>query len=337
MELQKEILKVVRIADRIVDIIVLSALLLIIFMGLGNFWETKQMFESAMAEQYAIYKPQKNTEGYDELRRINEDVIGWINMYGTGIDYPLLQGKDNDTYIDTDPKGRYSMTGRLFLDCRNRSDFSDFNSIVYGHDMAKEAMFGGLERYGKKKYFNKHLYGSLYHDGREYGVEVFSYFSTDAYDQQIYNAGVAGNDQKADYISMIKAKSKQYREVGITKDNHILIFSTCTDEMTNGRNLLALKITDRVHKNPYRNNKKNVIVGSVMEENYIMHVSIKMWIVMIIMLTVILLITVYKIKKKRREESETKYISKKSNKSSFSADNDNNNFRDDDRSQSTKL
>lgn len=300
MEKKKVILKSIRFMDNLVDLLILVSVLLFAFFGIYSLWDTEQIYSQAMADVYGVYKPTGKSEGFEELKEMNPDVIGWIHMYGTGIDYPLLQGQDNDKYVQTDPKGNYSMTGSLFLDYRNSPQFNDFNSIIYGHDMAKEAMFGGLNKYAKKKYFNKHLYGSLYYGEKTYGLEVFSYFSTDAYDQQIYAPAIEDTDLKNNYLNRIKDISLSYRDISINENDHIILFSTCTSDMTNGRNLLVLKITDKVRKNTLdkKNHKKTNAFEFKGNRKYIAHISIYNWIILIILFIFILCVVLIKRKKK---------------------------------------
>lgn len=300
---KKVILESIRFMDNLVDLLILVSVLLFAFFGIYSLWDTEQIYSQAMADVYGVYKPTEKSEGFEELKEMNPDVIGWIHMYGTGIDYPLLQGQDNDKYVQTDPKGNYSMTGSLFLDYRNSPQFNDFNSIIYGHDMAKEAMFGGLNNYAKKKYFNKHLYGSLYYGEKTYGLEVFSYFSTDAYDQQIYAPAIEDTVLKNSYLNRIKDISQCYRDISINENDHIILFSTCTSDMTNGRNLLVLKITDKARKNTLdkESHKKTTASDFKGNRKYIAHISIYNWIILIISFIFILCVVLIKRKKKGRK------------------------------------
>lgn len=98
--------------------------------------------------EYETYRPDAdNALTFEDLKAINSDTIGWINVYGTNVDYPIVQGEDNDKYIDHTAKNTYSSAGAIFLDYRNKPDLSDFNSIIYGHHMAEHAMFGDLDQF----------------------------------------------------------------------------------------------------------------------------------------------------------------------------------------------
>ncbi len=112
-------------------------------------------------EQYAIYKPQEDTLGFQELQSMNSDVIAWITVYDTPIDYPVVQGKDNWEYVNKNAEGEYSLTGAIFMDSENNPDFQDFNTILYGHNMVPNVMFGSIKDL-KNKPFTKHTRMVIY-------------------------------------------------------------------------------------------------------------------------------------------------------------------------------
>ena len=90
------------------------------------------------------------------LQEINGDVKGWIVLPGTGVSYPLLQGGDNEFYLNHDWKRDASSVGAVFLDYRASDDFTDFNAIAYGHRMRDRSMFGRLKRYAQQDYLDAH-------------------------------------------------------------------------------------------------------------------------------------------------------------------------------------
>lgn len=158
----------VKLASGIVNFAVLAACLLLFSYGCYAVWDSQQLTQAADAKQYEIYKPtDEDTRSFVELQAINPDVFGWLNVYGTNIDYPLLQGEDNSKYVNTNVDGEYSLIGALFLDYRNKPDFSDFNSIIYGHHMAEDKMFGDIADFADRGFFDSHRYGSLFYEGKD--------------------------------------------------------------------------------------------------------------------------------------------------------------------------
>ena len=77
-----------------------------------------------------------------------------------------MQTDNDETYMNTDAEGNYSLSGAIFLHCANKPDFSDFDNIIYGHHMEKHMMFGDIGEFTKEQYFNEHPYGNLFFDGK---------------------------------------------------------------------------------------------------------------------------------------------------------------------------
>lgn len=84
---------------------------------------------------------------FDGLRAINEDIVAWIQIPGIGVDYPVVQGEDNEYYLHYTFERKANIAGSIFLDCRNRADFTDRKVILYGHNMQDGSMFSGLGKY----------------------------------------------------------------------------------------------------------------------------------------------------------------------------------------------
>ena len=242
---------VVKTLNSTVNLAVLILLLLLLVFGSYSMWDSHQVYQAADANQYAMYKPtNESIEGFEELQAINDEVMAWLTIYGTHVDYPVVQGENNSKYVNTDAKGQYSLSGALFLDYQNASDFSDFNSIIYGHHMDKQRMFGGIENFGDKAYFEERRYGNLFHSSEEHGLEFFAFMHVDAYDFAVYNPKVS-QDGRQKFIDMLYEKASNTRDIGLTIEDNILLLSTCTSDSTNGRHILAARILDEIFANPF--------------------------------------------------------------------------------------
>ncbi len=90
------------------------------------------------------------------LKEVNPDVLGWIELPGTRLSYPLLQGKDNELYLNHNWKKEASVSGSIFLECTNEGDFSGFHTIIYGHRMKDNSMFGILKFYESREFWKEH-------------------------------------------------------------------------------------------------------------------------------------------------------------------------------------
>lgn len=233
--------KLIRAADRALSTGFLALLLLLLFLAVYVTVDNRRIVAQASAEVYQSYKPTADdTISFDELVAINPDVIGWLTIDGTKIDYPLVQGKNNETYINTSVYGEFSLSGSLFLDSRNAPDFSDPLSIVYGHNMTEDVMFGGIDNYADPDYFTDHLSGTLYYGGAYYRLDIFAYFSADGHDTRVYAPRVDEEGCKAwlQYVNQIAVNQTE----DLPERGPILLMSTCATGQTNGRDLLAAAI-----------------------------------------------------------------------------------------------
>lgn len=121
------------------------------------------------------------TIDFEALCAANPDVVGWIYCPGTVINYPVLQGKDNDQYLDHDYTGGYNIDGSIFVDCDNARGFADSNTIVYGHHMNSGSMFATLENWADQAYYEKHPIMWLLTPTQDYKIMLFSSHHVNAY------------------------------------------------------------------------------------------------------------------------------------------------------------
>jgi sortase B len=241
--------RMIRIASAAVDMAALALILLVLAIGAYSMWDSSQVYSAADAAQYTKYKPtaEEGSISFEELRKLNPEVFSWITVYGTHIDYPVAQAPDNMKYVNTDAFGNYSLTGAIFLDSGCSKDFSDFSSILYGHHMEQEAMFGEIGLFADKAYFDARKYGALYYDGAEHGVEFFAFLRADAYDGAVFRTKIEG-EARVEYLAMLLDRAEHTRDSGVTADDRIVLLSTCTaGPETNGRDILVGRITDEVY------------------------------------------------------------------------------------------
>jgi len=242
----------IKIANSAVNNIILIIILTLLMFAGYALWDSSQLYQAADKNNYEVYKPVIADEGksFQELQAINPEVIAWLTVYGTNIDYPVTQGKNNMKYVNTNAEGEYSMSGAIFLDYQNKSDFSDFNNMLYGHHMEKKAMFGDIGSFEEKDMFDSHLYGNLYVNGRDCGIEFFSYLHTDAYDPLFFKPAVSEGD-RAPYLNDILLKSMHRRDIGVTISDRLILLSTCSTTSTNGRDILIGRIIDKTFIDPF--------------------------------------------------------------------------------------
>lgn len=300
---QKKKIRRIRKASRTLDYFILILSLLAMFIGIYAFWDTHKVMEIADSDYYEVYKP--NSEDnltFNDLKKINPDLIAWIDIYGTNIDYPVVQGKDNDEYLNKTVLGKFSTAGSIFLDSSNSKDFSDYQNIIYGHFMADRKMFGDLELFDDKKFFESHKYGKLDRLGKKTkGIEFFALIKTVGDDQKILNTAktIKENPELIDYIYK---NSKYSRKINLSEKENIVILDTCDFSVTNGRSILVGRLTDKLEKNIYKvKEKKENKFAKLISKFYKLNLLI---ILIIIWIILVLIYLIYQsISRKKREES----------------------------------
>ena len=243
------------LANGAVNLAILAVVMLLLTFAGFALWDSEEIHRKADKSRYEAYKPTVDNGGktFKELQALNSDVIAWLHVYGTNIDYPVTQGRNNMKYVNTNAEGQYSLSGAIFLDYHNSPDFSDFNSIIYGHHMEKKTMFGEIGEFRNKEMFDAHRYGDLFYDGRNHGIEFFAYIHADAYDDKVFSAGVSRD--KEGYLDGLLDMAIFKRDIGVTASDRIVLLSTCSETTTNGRDILVGKLSGVTFDNPFTNSQ----------------------------------------------------------------------------------
>lgn len=247
--------------DRLMDLAVLMGFLVLLAYGGYALWDDHHLYAAAGAAQYATYRPQAiegaENLGFAKLARLNPEVIGWVTVYGTQIDYPVAWAKgDNNKYINTDAKGDFALSGCPFLDGGNDGSFAQSNNIIYGHHMAQRKMFGDLDRFQRAAYFERRRTGDLYFAGRHHGLQIFALMVGDAYDREIYNTGVNAATAAA-WQQRLRAKAACWRDIGLTAQDRVVLLSTCASGVTNQRYILAARLREAPYRDPFGDHRRN--------------------------------------------------------------------------------
>ena len=179
------------------------------------------------------------------LQEVNPEVLGWIHVPDTELSYPLLQTGDNDTYLNKSWDGKKNSAGSIFLETKNPSDFSAFNTIIYGHRMTNNSMFGTLRHYKTQEYLaeNPHIYIALADEVRRY--EIFS-----SYEAPVTSPTYWLNIEKEEHIEKALehfiGSSVLESETVPTGEDQVITLSTCTGAGTyHSRWVVQAVLTDR--------------------------------------------------------------------------------------------
>ena len=234
--------KCARVGNKILSFIAMVLVLIMLLYGGYSLWNTIMIYRGAFSSNDLLkYQPTgdgPNSITLGELMKLNKDVVGWIKIFDTHISYPVVQGKDNQEYLNKDVFGEFSFSGSIFLDYRNACDFTDSYSIIYGHHMEYGAMFGDVVEFKNDDYFQEHKTGALFLLDDTYKITLFACVETQEFNNKIYNPIVQGKDNLDTLLKYIKDEAVQYRDISLNHDDKIIGISTCAEAGTNERVVL---------------------------------------------------------------------------------------------------
>lgn len=163
----------------------------------------------------------------DALRQVNPDVIGWILLPDTNINYPVVQGQDNEQYLEITWDGQENPSGSIFLEVLNQADMTEFHTILYGHNMINNTMFAPLREFSTLEHWKNHPYVYLITETGILRYEIYSAYQADV-EGDTYKVGMQQDRTKQKYIDFTLEQS--VIDTGITPaiTDRILTLSTCS-------------------------------------------------------------------------------------------------------------
>lgn len=231
MTFYKTLRKTIRFLDWMTDKFVYILCLCVFLMGMYGLWDSYLIYQKSSNNDILKYKPGYERDNEIESKPITGNMVAWLTIDDTNIDYPVMQGETNSEYLNLDPFGEYSLSGSLFLDSRNSDDFSDGYSLVYGHHMEYGVMFGDLAKFMDKEYFLNHLSGELIvgeyqcKDPKVYRIRIFAALEANADEINIFSPTEISVKETLDFILK---NSINIEENNKPKDGErIIAFSTC--------------------------------------------------------------------------------------------------------------
>lgn len=246
-----------------ITLVEVMVLLIIAAYACYALWDNHQVYQEAENVQQDMkrLKPMENEKSqpsFEELLKVNNDVCAWITMDNTGIDYPVLQGRDNMDYINTDVYGKFSLAGSIFLDTRCHKDFLDSYSLLYGHHMTDHLMFGDLDWYKEKSFFNENRTGTLITQEEIYELKTVACLLVSASEDRIFepNLWEGRLDSLTEYIRedalhyaenellYIEQKMMKYNQGETDVKPRVVALSTCSSDFTDARTILITMIQE---------------------------------------------------------------------------------------------
>lgn len=179
---------------------------------------------------------------FDALRRLNPEVMAWVQIEGTNIDYPVVQTTDNEKYLRQTLTGEWNNAGTVFADYRNVDPFNERNTIIHGHNQRNHMMFHDLVNYADPAYMQEHPYISIYTpDGKCRVYQIFAAYRTGDV-SETYFCEFESDAQYQVYLDYIKSQQMYDTGISVTTANKIITLSTCTNDWEEGREVIHGKL-----------------------------------------------------------------------------------------------
>ena len=231
--------KLARAGDRLVSLLAAGLILLMLLYGGYSLWDTAMVFNGAfLSSDLLQFKPAAGDPDSNptlaELQAINPDVLGWLTIGDTHIDYPVVIGETDMEYVNKDVYGDFALSGSIFMDSDNARDLSDAYTLVYGHHMDNGAMFGDVVEFVNTDYFESHPSGTLYLPDATYTIEIFACVQVDAFDSMVYDP-LAQDGDVSELLHYVDEIAVQSRYIGVQPTDKVIGLSTCAEAETNGR------------------------------------------------------------------------------------------------------
>lgn len=205
--------------------------------------------ETAVEEQRVEPEPTPNPEAaiipdinFDALDGVGSNLVAWLYSPETVINYPVAQGADNFYYLNHLADGTENGNGCLFIDWKNAPDFSDENTVIYGHHMQSGKMFASLVNYADQSYFEEHPVVYLTTRTGKYKIELFSGYTTDR-NSSAYTLRFATKHEFADWLREVSDKSDFRTSMRLSTEDHIVTLSTCAYSFYDARYVVHGRLT----------------------------------------------------------------------------------------------
>ena len=232
-------MKVRRAATKVI-IVCLAAIVVI------SGWKIFTIVKGYMSDR-SVYDEVSDVAGdddnidFDALREINPDVIGWLRYEDTVIDYPVVQGEDNETYLSMLFDRTWGGCGTLFADCITEAPFRQFNTIVYGHHMKDGTMFACFNNLKDPEYCKKYPRFELFTPEGKYALEIWAFLNQPS-DSTVYTTNFFDDEGKQGHLDLVRSLADYTTGVDVSVNDRLVELSTCAYEFEEARYIVVCKM-----------------------------------------------------------------------------------------------
>lgn len=239
-----------RLASALVDAACLVSLSLAFVVGTYGLIDSRMLTADAESTVWTPYKPvEPDFLSFSDLRRENPDVVGWLDVYGTGIDYPVCQADTLSYYLDHNAKREHALSGSVFLEPDADASLSGPVTFLFAHHMAGHVMFGDLDLFLDPGFMETHRYGNVFDGERNLGLEFVCCLSCDAYDDAVYGRVPEGGMEA--WLTEMRGRVVSSADVAVSSSDRLVALSTCATDSTNGRTVVIAALRDETFENPF--------------------------------------------------------------------------------------
>lgn len=178
---------------------------------------------------------------FTALQAINPDVVAWIYIEDTNINYPVVQGADNSRYLSVMADGRSNAAGSIFMDYRSEPDFSDRHTVIYGHNMRNGSMFHNIRNYTDPEFYAAHPTGMMMTPEGNFQFEVIAGYVASV-DDPAWDIRFGSDEEFDSWLTDTMARSLLGGTIVPDTGDRIITLSTCTYEFNNARFVLICRI-----------------------------------------------------------------------------------------------
>lgn len=211
-----------------------------------DYYQNRQLLSNVQDTFYDAASAEETSSdtirpGFNELLQQNSDVVGWITIDGTQIDYPVLQADDNSHYLTRNYYHEESRAGSIYLDYRNDIQSPDErNIVVYGHRMKDGSMFQHLTKFLDKDFFESHRTFEIDTLYDNYEAEIFAVYNT-LTDFNYIQTDFDTDEEYGQLLSKIRDVSKFQTDVDVSENDQIITLSTCDYQLDKNEGRLVVQ------------------------------------------------------------------------------------------------